>query len=592
MADGGSGFIEFTPSQQAPFTPPTIGKASSSGSTKTESGLIDDEMYKMLINKGGLKNDVDAFQQTLSSLDNSVMDFIGSGNDRKARQMFAEINTLRINKEMWESALKQSQDQGGLSEVAIGTQGEMYVKDKDGQIGAISVEKYKQNSDNYNPLTVSELLIARQYDKNLTNNKSVFTVANNAIGLDKIMDQIRTIVSSIGKETISSESVINKNNIPNGVKEQMETLGTFIGNPSSDVKLKLETMSERGHLNQALGYIWTSLGKNAQLKLSAVAAMNGVKPETLISNALISGTDESKTSPIDILKTVNGETPEKIAASSTVGTENINPWEAFNLGEFSPPGSTFLWNDPKADLKIKLSSTSIAPLMTRTGKPFGNVTLNNILNSDYGTLLKSDLAYFGNKKIPTSDRDKLISDASNAARVYIPVYEDGTPNYELLKVVSKVESEIKKHPDWNPNQINSYYQSQNLDFVKVDTKKQITTTDKVKPFLVFYAYGADGAESVRGNSEIEQLEGSNKTDASTTMKSVWTAQKKTLGKDDLTTGLFYTDYYKGMVAIPYNESASLYASSMVGHGPTFKTNTLEESKIKQLGRNIVPVDIN
>jgi hypothetical protein len=51
----------------------------------------------MLINKGGLKNDVDAFAQKINNT--NINSFL-SGNSGQARRLFNEINTLRVNKEL------------------------------------------------------------------------------------------------------------------------------------------------------------------------------------------------------------------------------------------------------------------------------------------------------------------------------------------------------------------------------------------------------------------------------------------------------------------------------------------------------------
>jgi hypothetical protein len=77
----------------------------------------------------------------------------------------------------------------------------------------------------------------------------------NSIGLNKIVDHINQIVNMAGKETESSDTFVQKRQIPSGVENQMQYLKAAIGNPSSDVKMNVKIESERGQFNSAFRYI-------------------------------------------------------------------------------------------------------------------------------------------------------------------------------------------------------------------------------------------------------------------------------------------------------------------------------------------------
>lgn len=245
------------------------------------------------------------------------------------------------------------------------------------------------------------------------------------------------------------------------------------------------------------------MGRNAQLKLSAVAALNGdTDPTEIIKNALISGTDLHSSTTFDQIKSIDGEATN--ADGSTKETTNITPYEALYLGMGTP--STFMWNDTTSKNKMGLVATAKAKLITSDGKQIGTTTLNKIYNSDIGTLLETGDAFFGNKKIGAGDLDKIVYDGKDAARAYLPVDDSGRPNYQILRQIKDVDKEIQKHPDWTARQINDYYAARNLPFVKVDNDKQLITTKGMKPFLVFYGYSGDNSQAVKGNSEIQMLD--------------------------------------------------------------------------------------
>lgn len=560
LADGGTGLITFR-SSQTPWSPPTMtsSKQDSSGSES----ILDDEMYKMLINKGGLKNDVDAFANKINSLNTNTF-LSGSG---QARRLFAEINTLRVNKEMWDSTLKQAQEKGGLNEVAVGSSGEMYVRDAEGNIGAVTIDKFDPRK--HRALTISDLLIERQYSPELVNNQSIFTIANNSEGLDSIVSRINNIVGMAGKESETSETFLNKSEIPAGAQEQLKQLGAVIGSPSSDVKITAKVESERGRFQEAYRYIWNTLGRSAQLKLKAVAAMNGngTRPEDIISDALLFGTDYSKSVTVDEQKRINGVSTSE-SGTGTSGMNEIKPLEYWT-GQIINPG-TFLWND--SGLKMNLPTTLTAPLIYENGQVIGPATVSKILyESPFGSITVPEKTYFGDKQMSTDDKDKVVYDAASAARVYMPVNDDGSPNYNLLRSLEEVKKQI--NPSWTTRQINDFYAGKGLD-VKVNERGEFIESSEMKPFIIFYGYAEDGTRATKDNQEIDKLmDGKDRNIASSLMESVWKNEKK----KDMKSGWMNT-YYKGIVAMPLNgKFASVMAASMSGNGPKYKAPTREQT---------------
>lgn len=563
LADGGTGLITFR-SGQTPWNPP-VASSSKSSKEDTQESLLDDEMYKMLINKGGLKNDVDAFAQKINNT--NINSFL-SGNSGQARRLFNEINTLRVNKELWDLSLKQAQDLGGLNEVAVGSSGELYVRDNDGNIGAVTTSQF--NPKKYKALSVSELLIARQYDPNLVNNTSIFNTSMNSIGMDKIVDHINKIVEMAGKESESSDTFVEKRQIPSGVENQMQYLKAAIGNPSSDVKMNVKIESERGQFNSAFRYIWNTLGRPAQLKLQAVSAISGkdTSPEQIIADALLFGTDYSKEVKVDEQSTVNGV--KTSGTGSTSGMENIKPYDIWN-GMMTVPG-TFLWNDPSTGLKMNLPTTVTAPLIYENGNPIGYSTVSKILtDSPFGSFVLPEKAYFGSNKMSPDDKNKVAYDSSSAARVYLPVDDKGAPDYNILRMIENAKKQMD--PNWSARQKNDFYKSRNLD-VTVNEKGEFIESSSMKPFLIFYGYAEDGANATKKNTEIETLHGEDRNIAASLLDDVWKTEKK----KDMRSGLV-NNFYKGIIAIPFNgKYASLLSSSMSGSGPKYKPLTREETQ--------------
>ena len=596
--DGG-GLVSFTPiinsgGQQTAVSAPQ---------QEQSKPLLDEEFYKELLKEDqlGLVNDVNYFVDQLDNLQSDPLSFLSSDHSNRTLKLIGKVNELKRNKELWSQAVDKSSQSGALSEVAVGTYGELYVKGDKGQIQQVSLAEYKNNSDKYKPLTNSELLNARQYDPQLVFNKSLFTVVENGIGLEKINDHISSIISSFGKETQSQESYQSKELIAKkysaamGIKQptqeqldgirEISRIADSVG-PDGVYKLGKSISTQRGHVKEALNYIWGTLGKNAQDKLKAVAVMNGGNPsdvQTMLLNAIVVGTDYEETNKIDLDQ----------AATSASGLgggkeqlRELSDFEMFISGKLDQ-GESFEWNDPQnSNLKMSIPSTGRLK-MTSNGKPVGMTTLSQINNTDLGQVSDINKVTFGGKKVAPWDLDKIVYDGGTQERVLMPLNNDKTPNFELLRVTTEAQNEVAKHPDWSAEDINRFYRERGLqNLVQVNRDKKIITNEYLKPFVIFHAYSTDQAEVAQNNKNIEKLS----SDEENKVDDMLTPIFKTLGvsKPTGTFGTWSTDYYKGIVAYPLLDDASPRAAAIKGHMYDNKY-TIEDVRVNMAKQEARPV---
>ena len=105
--------------------------------------------------------------------------------------------------------------------------------------------------------------------------------------------------------------------------------------------------------------------------------------------------------------------------------------------------------------------------------------------------------------------------------------------------------------------------------------KYIRDNSQVKPFLVMYGYTNDATDLINGNENwVHKLSSSEEKNIVPTLEKVWTVKEGKKTKNMTLSGRF-TDYYKGMVAIPYRAEASAIIDAMVGKGPMAKPQTIE-----------------
>ena len=588
----GGGFATFTPIVNTMPTSTSSSKTETD-TTKASTSILSDDVFKELLKGDFLVNDANNLVKELVALEaGSPTPYTQANTRSMALKMIGKINELKQNKNYWQDAINRAKENGGLGEVAVGTSGEVYAKDENNNIQAISLAQYNKQKDKVKLLSVAELMNERQYNPNLIGKNSLFNVAENAIGLDKITGSIKDIVSMLGKETTKTEDYYTKDQARKYLSEMggkeptvseqegISILNKIINNPGELAQVQSEESSERKHLDKALSYIWDTLGTNKQQKLMATSVINGRKnPKELILDMLVFGTDESKSL---------GVTPKaaNIGKSKAAGEDkpkDITPFEILHNGK---TGKRIInWNDPSTGKTFELVATGQGKLSTVKGKPLGFTSLRDVFDSENGTLVRTDQAFFGDKKINISDLSNIAYDGNEAARVYMPVASNGAPDYSRLEQIKRLEKEAFSHSDWGPQEINEFFAKRGLEYVQVNQNKEYVVNDRFKPFLIMSGYTAEGSPATKDNSKIKALDSSEKDSVKDALNAMWTKEKV-----DAPTGWWdwSTTYYKGLIAVPYREDSSIYAASIAGNilAPQTSIDQANVNRLTQQGTRI------
>lgn len=552
--------------------------------------IIEEEMYKELIKGGvGLRSDINKWVDQVIALESSSeYPYLENQNINNIGAKIKIWNEIRENYRNYKDAFDLAQKQGGLNEVAVGNGGELFVKDKGAKLKSVSMSEYSKNRDKYNPLTVYELLQEREINPNLAFNNSIYSVIDTALGTEKIIDNIAQLVDKVGSFSHTLTSTKGDPQLMNDAqqiasqitgrkptKEELEALGKLeqiMKSPSDYNEIKEHTKSSGKYISSALGYIWNSLGREKQLKLSAVAVMSGLEnPKELIFDMLRSNKDEAyemDIKPVDVDK-ATGTDSESTSSDNKV----VTPFEIFHNGKLGR--QIIPWNDPSSGKSFNLTATGVSRLMTVEGKPLGANTLFNIINSENGSLVDTSKIFYGDQKVSMNDLNELTYDGGLAMRVYAPVSTSGGIDYYKLEELKRIEEKVNSDPTLTPEQINELYAQSGFSYVSVDDKKQYIMNDRFKPFLMFTAYGTDEMDSTKNNAKIKALSGGEEDQIEDILNRIWSENKVSAP-----VGKIWTHYYKGMIAIPYIEDSSVYAGTIAKNIKS-PTSTLADVRLQK-----------
>lgn len=265
LQSGGLIFNYIPSTGSEPAVAPT-GAASSKGTKQEE--LLDEDIYKELMEKGGLTSDVNVFTNNILSLQSSPSNFLKPGGVSNTLRLIAQVNQIKDNRKAWDEAYATAKNSEGLGEVAVGTFGEVYVRDKNAGIKAISLKELEANRGKYSPLSVSELLTARRVEEKLAFNSKIFTVAEGSVGTSKILSKIKDVMTSLGKTTQSVSTYENSGELKRAIEQktgiplsdqQMEgikKMSAAIGSgPDGIYKITQKSTQSDAQINEAMNYL-------------------------------------------------------------------------------------------------------------------------------------------------------------------------------------------------------------------------------------------------------------------------------------------------------------------------------------------------
>lgn len=586
LQSGGLIFNYIPSTGSEPAVAPT-GAASSKGAKQEE--LLDEDIYKELMEKGGLTSDVNAFTNSILLLQSSPSNFLKPGGVSNTLRLIAQVNQIKDNKKAWEEAYASAKATEGLGEVAVGAFGEVYVRDKNTGIKAISLKDLEANRGKYSPLSVSELLTARRVEENLAFNSKIFTVAENSVGINKILSKIKDVVLSIGKTSEGVTTYEDSRELKRMIEkktgmplndqqlEGIRKINSIGSGPEGIYKITQKTKQGDAQINEALNYLWASLRPEEKNKLTANYILGGGKganTSNIIKSAVL-----SFYSPESEIQADYQADASKAAGFTTDKEKPITNFELSHNGKLGK--SSFAINKPSTNKKMNVTATSVWRLSTVNGDPIGPKSADFIVNGENGAPLDISKAQFGNRDISTVDFSKIIYDGDNAARAYFPVYEDGKINYTRLEEFKKTEEEIAKKYKFPQDigLINAEFEKKGFNVI-VQEDGTYADTGTVKPFLVFYGYTAEEAPFVSDNSMVEALQGEEENKARELTDKVWKEEKL----ENVPTGWFdwSTTYYKGMVSIPYKENSSAIVSAVAGNLLSNQTSVTDYRVKKQL----------
>lgn len=461
-----------TPSQAAA----AISTSQNDGESKSSSKVGLKDLLGLVKELKGLPADQSIVTQQIQRMYDDASLFSSNGELNTSDLISTYLSALRsirmaeFNQQEYKDARDQVVKEGGYNEIAIDTQGKIYIQDqKSGAINKITPEQYNsiKDKEDYQVLTNANLLYYRANNPDFAFNSNIFSIVNNGVGMEKVTDYLQKVASKIGTTSLKQEGYSEKsaNGIVSGLAnlEQAFQAGMTIEGLYKQGKL---TKDQTDQAKLALNYLWKTLPDNAKTLLkvkggSVEGAFN------LIQTLVFSGLDNTIELPNGLTKNSDG--------SGDSGSGG-NGGDAKGI-EMTPSIGFILGMGYSREIKMnpgtvyEFSLHGINSVITdHTGRPLGEYsTLNDVSNGSFAGILDWNNVTYGGVKVETLN--KVFLKNADIVGMDLPIdiqYFNETgiirPDIDLTAKMQKLDQAIqqKKVDKDNVEQVNAFCKSINL----------------------------------------------------------------------------------------------------------------------------------
>lgn len=242
--------------------------SASSSSTKKDNddyNLLSKDIIKELMSNG-LPSDVQNFLEKSNLFKTSIFDLGLSESSksakyaRDAKQLILYVQKMKHEKKQFEDALTQIKESRAETEVAISSNGGVYVV-RDGELALTSVEGLKEGET---PLTNIQLAHLRANSPQMAYNSTIIDALHGATSMSEIDTIIRNSITSIGGNDSSSiihlnSRTANSEQLAN-ILAQVNLTYNDLKSMSADKLLQLK-IKNNSNENQVMGAITTVLSQ-------------------------------------------------------------------------------------------------------------------------------------------------------------------------------------------------------------------------------------------------------------------------------------------------------------------------------------------
>lgn len=430
----------------------------------------------------GLTNEMQvSMSQLIKSMKLSEM--LGATTDdllRTFAQFKVQAETMEHNKAVFDEAVKQTKQDGALSDPAISASGNLLYQKRDGSLGEVPVETYLSDRNSYKVISNDQFINLRQYTLAMAFDQNYTNVLDNSMSIKKFNSIVKDLKNEIGNSEYSFSGV---SNYKKGVKEGLEALDNL---SKEDKQRILSSYSKDGiydftvihnsnvkQIQQAIQTISELIPDNA--KTWAAYKVGNTKENStkiIVTSLLLGGMKTVDKFDVKYGKTKEGTSSQD--SSSDTSKLKINAPTKFVIGG----GNPVMYNIHSEDGNGVLAPARVMPLTSNNGDYLGtNALAQDVFSGAFSSVLDSqNISIAGHRIDPVLLNEIVIRDG-NIASIDFPAIIDKNGNvvpdlsFKTVAAKNKADKRLKEmginindqnQIIKNVNKINKVYRDEGL----------------------------------------------------------------------------------------------------------------------------------
>lgn len=495
QAGGGLPFVGFTPV----FATSETGTPKVADTKKSKEGdLTTKDILELLKDMDGLPVDESLIVSALQNFHLSRQDDplgIASSSDLATQYLsiIHKIKTAKFNKDEYNNAFNQLKANGGLSELAVTSEGLLIGTNSDGEFEYFTPDQVNEgihSKEGYSLLTNSNLLYLRANSSEAAFSHGLITTAQNGIGMEVITKQVNDILQNLGSDKSSEEGFVqmgSKGQIKAGLN-YLQKAAKEINDDSITDNMSVADYYHAGYLTEdqatqaqlALNYIWSALPANAKSLLQVKGgSTDGAK--ALMQSLVFAKTStetQFKTTPKKLAKASSGSSSS--SSGDTVDSLKLSPVQMMQVGYTDHMPVTL----QKGTAYAMTLNAQVLPITDINKKLLGVTTLDKVAESTFGGALDMNNVTMGSQLIDPHALQNVQIDATNLYVMNLPIDKnspDGTikPDLSWMTKIEAIDQTIREQGITDIALINKLYVEAGLP-VLMDDNGQLNTRDYCK----------------------------------------------------------------------------------------------------------------
>ena len=580
QAGGGLPFVSVSPT----FATSEKGMPNPTKADSKEKGedLTTKDLLSLLKDLDGLPADMNLIYSSLRGFQmQSSRDplKLSSSSDIASRyiSLVHKIKLAKFNREEYNEALKQLKSNGGLSEVAITSEGMLIGENKEGDFKYYSPEEVAKGThqeEGYAILTNSNLLYIRANEPEGAFKHKLTSVAQNGIGMEFVNKLVQDAIANLGTSSSSQEGYVNtqKGELIQGLQDFNKAVqasnGQFNGTVNDLYKYKYLTKSQAEQAKKAMQYLYNTLPSNARALLKVKSDGSEAGALKLIETMISAKESPSTSFEIDL---VGGVSHKGTKGSGKDGTD-LETSLPLNVMKNIGGVDSYVDIDRGDGIHMSVRGTQFNLITTPSGESISDTSLATMLQKSGLQGIVKDLRsiQFGDQKISPEVLSNITYNNSGVTRANLPIKADGSVNLDLLEAYEKAENDIEMSGDKSPENVKQIYEQYGI--MSLLNADGTYNQSKFAPFMITEGYTTDALSGLKTSKFVVEYKGDEDAAVALIQKSLAIGSGKNVQTPEVDTFSWYnpadwfgwTDtIYKGVIYIPItnNVNAAVFGAN-------------------------------